>query len=102
MEETWYYKVDEDSDSATNTQILSKISLNIGSILGISSSQVKYLLPGKYIFPFSFPIINQLQPTFEYFSEVYLRYTIEAESVGLITHMKAEVPIIIKSIPFNL
>ena len=102
IDEGWYYSNDENSsDSENNTQILSNFCLNNGTIFGVSPSQVKHLSPGKYIFPFSFPVINQLQPTFEYYSD-HLRYTIAAESVALIEHMKAEVPIIIKSIPCNL
>ena len=77
VEEKWKYSSKDSSSSKKNKQIISETFLNIGNQLGISLD-IKQLLPGQYIFPFSFPTINQLQPTFEYEDNSYLRYIIEA------------------------
>ena len=75
MHEKWEYQVSKDyREYEKNTQILMENTLNIGSLLGLSED-IKTLPPGQYHFPFTFPIINQIQPTFEYCAFIFVRYT---------------------------
>ena len=63
--ERWSLKIGKSTTHESNSQILLEIPLNIGLLLG-SSQTNKTLLQGQYHFPFSFPIIHNLQPTFEF------------------------------------
>lgn len=99
MQEKWEYQVSKNHrEYERNSQILMESTLNIGSILGISTD-MKSLVPGQYHFPFTFPVINQIQPTFEYSSYIYVRFTVQAEAISSNIKLNAETLIIIKRGP---
>ena len=94
----WGFKAGKSSVVEKYSTIVYHTLLNIGSILGVSSNQ-KQLVPGQYIFPFTLPIINNIQPTFEYSDSIYHRYTIQAEGTNSNIDLNAETLIIIKRGP---
>ena len=94
----WSYKSGKKSVSETYSVIIYHTLLNIGSILGVASSE-KQLLPGQYFFPFTLPVINNIQPTFEYSNRIYHRYSIQAEGINSNIDLKAETMLIINRGP---